>query len=130
MPVWLRKERVLEIHAEQLERHGGLDGFLDGGEGRLEAALARPKLTVDYLPETDIAELAASFAVAIVKGHPFIDGNKRTACVASLLFLRFNGVEISASDDDLAQVFEHLAEGTVTQSELADWFLENSVPDE
>src|SRR5262245_5588225 len=109
MPVWLRKDLILKIHAEQLALHGGLDGFLDGGEARLESAIARPETMLGYLPDTTLTELAASFAVAVAKGHPFVDGNKRTACVASLLFLRFNGLEIAASDDELASLFEDVA---------------------
>lgn len=82
------------------------------------------------MPEMSLEELAATMAVGIAKGHPFVDGNKRTACVVSLLFLRLNGIEISASEDELASVFEELAAGKVSEADLAQWFVENTTPPE
>ncbi|KAH7921132.1 hypothetical protein BV22DRAFT_1019952 [Leucogyrophana mollusca] len=50
----------------------------------LESALARPLQKAHYQPESSVAELAASLSYGIIKGHPFMDGNKRTG---SLFFL-------------------------------------------
>jgi death on curing protein len=126
--VWISKQVALRVHAEQLERHGGEDGFLN--EGHLDAALDRARTVVGYVPETSIEELAALTAVALAKNHPFVDGNKRTACVVSLMFLRLNGIEIGALDDELAKVFENVAKGAMTESGLTDWFVENTIPPE
>jgi len=82
------------------------------------------------VPDTSLEELAASVAVGIAKGHPFIDGNKRTACVVSLMFLRLNGIEIAAAEDELASVFEDVAGGKLSEAELAQWFTENTMPPE
>ncbi|TMQ18352.1 MAG: type II toxin-antitoxin system death-on-curing family toxin [Deltaproteobacteria bacterium] len=111
--VWIPKLVALRVHAEQLRRHGGEDGMLN--EGILDSALARARTMVGY---------------AIAKGHAFVDGNKRTACVVSLMFLRLNGIEISASEDDLAAVFEDIAAGRMLESGLAQWFAENTLPPE
>jgi death-on-curing protein len=126
--VWIRKHLALRVHAEQLQRHGGEDGMIN--EGRLDSALDRPRTVVGYVPDTSLEELAASMAVGIAKGHPFIDGNKRTACVVSLLFLRLNGIEIDATEGDLAGVFEDVASGEMSESDLAQWFTENTMPPE
>ncbi|HWO19159.1 MAG TPA: type II toxin-antitoxin system death-on-curing family toxin [Kofleriaceae bacterium] len=106
----------------------GEEGILN--EGRLDSALDRPRTVVGYVPDTSLEELAASVAVGIAKGHPFIDGNKRTACVVSLMFLRLNGIEIAAAEDELASVFEDVAGGKLSEAELAQWFTENTMPPE
>jgi death-on-curing protein len=77
-----------------------------------------------------IEELAARMAVGIAKGHSFVDGNKRTACVVSLMFLQLNGVEISVPDDELARIFESVAEGKTSEADLTQWFVENTMPPE
>lgn len=126
--VWISKRVALRVHDEQLRRHGGDDGLLN--EGTLEAALARPRSRLGYFPDTSLEKLAASLAIAIVKGHAFVDGNKRTACVVALLFLRLNGVAISAPEDELAAVFEDVAAGRVLEADLANWFTESIIAPE
>ena len=126
--VWLRKPLALRVHAEQIRRHGGEAGRLN--EGRLDSALDRPRTIVGYVPDASLEELAASMAVGIAKGHPFVDGNKRTACVLSLLFLRLNGVEIAATEADLAEVFEGVAGGQLSEAALTGWFIESTAPTE
>ena len=76
MTVWLSRRFILAIHDEQLAEHGGALGVRD--EGLLESALARPPNRAGY-GEPDVAELAALYAIAIVRNHPFVDGNKRVS---------------------------------------------------
>lgn len=126
--VWISKLVAIRVHAEQVQLHGGDDGFLN--EVRLDAALDRAKTVIGYLPDSSLEDLAALIAVGIAKGHPFVDGNKRTACVVSLMFLQLNGIEISASEDELATVFERIAAGSMAEEALAQWFTENTLPPE
>jgi death on curing protein len=77
--VWLSGPLSLAIHDEQLAEHGGAIGLRDAG--LLESALSRPLNRAGY-GEPDIAELAALYAIAIARNHPFMDGNKPTAYVA------------------------------------------------
>jgi death on curing protein len=77
--------------------------------------------------DSSLEDLAALMAVAIAKGHPFVDGNKRTACAVALMFLQFNGIEISATNDELATVFERVAKGSMGEAVLSQWFTENIV---
>jgi len=68
-----------------------------------------------------LAALAAAYAFGIARDHPFVDGNKRTALIAARTFLLLNGVNLKASQDEKALIFLQLAEGLLTQEELADW---------
>ena len=122
---WLDKQLILAVHDEQLAEHGGLSGVRDSG--LLESALARPEHLAAY-GEPDIAELAASYGYGIARNHPFIDGNKRTAFVAALLFLVFNHYSFQASDSDKVIVMLKVAAGEITEAEFAAWICNNSKP--
>lgn len=73
----------------------------------------------EYMPESTLVELAAALAVGLSKGHPFLDGNKRTSCVAALLFLRLNGVEVECTEQELGDVFVAVAAGEMNEAQLA-----------
>jgi death on curing protein len=114
------------MHSEQLAEHGGSDSIRD--ETLLDSALAKPLNVFAYADEPDFFRLAASYAFGIARNHAFVDGNKRTALVVSLTFLSLNGWEISAAKEDLYFTFFHLADGSLTEDELATWFTKHAVP--
>ena len=116
--VWIDARAILPIHGEQLAEHGGGAGIRD--QGLLESALARPINLVAY-GNPDAADLAASYAVALAKNHPFVDGNKRTAFVALELFLALNGFELTASDVDCVVKMLDVASGEIDDAMLAEW---------
>jgi len=116
--VWLSRQLILAIHDEQLAEHGGAMGVRDGG--LLESALARPLNRAGY-GEPDIAELAALYAVAIARNHPFVDGNKRTAYVALESFLLLNGVRFRASDAEAVVAMLAMASGDMPDDEFIVW---------
>ena len=118
-PKWLERTAVLAMHARQLAEHGGGEGVRD--MGLLESALQRPRNKMAY-GEPDICDLAASYAYGIARNHPFVDGNKRTALVASRTFLLINGYQINASKEDRLTIFLGLAAGDVSEDSLAAWF--------
>jgi death on curing protein len=118
--VWLLEETVVAIHHRQIAEHGGGEGMRD--EGLLSSALARPQNALAYgEPPPDLAALAAAYAYGLARDHPFIDGNKRTALIAARTFLLLNGVDLEAGQDEKLLTFQRLAEGSLTQEELADW---------
>jgi death-on-curing protein len=122
---WLTSRTAISIHHRQIQRHGGGHGTRD--EGLLESALARPENLAAY-GEPTVFELAASYAYGIARNHAFIDGNKRTAFVASVLFLRMNGQQFHAEPAEAAVVFLRLAAGEFSDAELAEWFRRNANP--
>jgi death on curing protein len=125
-PLWISKRAVLAMHSEQLAEHGGSDGIRD--ETLLDSALDKPHNVFAYEEAPDIFRLAASYAFGIARNHAFIDGNKRTALVVSITFLDRNGWDIVATKEDLYLTFLHLAEGTLKEASLADWFRNHAVP--
>ena len=126
-PVWVRQDVVLAIHDEALKEHGGPEGVRD--LGLLEAALARPRNLLAYSEETpSLAKLAAAYGKGIVANHPFVDGNKRAAFIVSLTFLRLNGLDVTASKEDRILTFWKLADGTLSEPDLALWFERNTAP--
>lgn len=74
----------------------------------------------------DLAALAAAYGHGIAKNHPFVDGNKRTAFMALYAFLDMNAVELSAPEPDAVWAMRGVAEGTVSEEDLAAWIREHS----
>ncbi len=93
------------------------------------SALARPKNLYAYSDKPiAMARLAAAYAFGISSNHPLLDGNKRTAMQVAFVFLEFNGVKITASQEDAYLVFLGLAAGEISEDELAAWFEKNTAP--
>ncbi len=122
-PVWLNEESLLLLHAESLAEHGGLEGVRD--IGLLRSAMARPQNILAYGGETDIAALAAAYGVGIARNHPFADGNKRAAFIATAVFLLLNGLELIADQADATVVMLAVAAGEMDEAAFADWIREN-----
>ena len=116
--IWIEVHVARAIHEEQIAQHKGDAGIRDAG--LLESALARPQNLAAY-GKPDVAALAAAYAFGIVKNHPFVDGNKRTGLVALELFLEQNGYVLTASDVECVLVILAVAEGKLSENELAGW---------
>ena len=90
--VHLSIEIVREIHAEVIKQFSGLNGVRD--ENLLASAVLTPQSSFGgKSPYADIIEVAAAYLFYICKNHPFLDGNKRAAMMAAIVFLRLNGIE-------------------------------------
>lgn len=116
---WLPIDRVLAIHSRQIAEHGVGDGVRH--IGLLESALAQPENVAAYEPDADISRLAAAYAFGITKNHPFIDGNKRTGYIVMETFLIKNDYLLTASPIDKYTTFLKLAEGSLSEEQLAEW---------
>lgn len=125
MTVWLGRKLILAIHDEQLAQHGGALGVRD--DGLLDSALARPLNRAGY-GDPDVAELAAVYAIAIARNHPFLDGNKRTAYVALETFLALNGCAFPVSDADAVVATLAMAAGEMNDEEFTAWVRDNTQP--
>jgi death on curing protein len=88
----LTVEIVREIHVEAINNFGGSDGLRD--LALLESAVAAPQASFGgQSPYKDLPEVAAAYLFYLCRNHPFVDGNKRAALGACLVFLRLNGIE-------------------------------------
>jgi death-on-curing protein len=119
------RQFVEALHAEQLRLHGGAAGVRD--EGLLESALYRP-LQKEAYGEPDLCDLAAAYLFGIVKNHPFIDGNKRTAFAAADLFLYFNGLSIEAEQEEIIQLVLMVAAGELDETGAAAFLRDHVQP--
>lgn len=123
--VWVEKSVVLALHEEHLAEHGGAVGIRD--HGLLESALFRPQNLAGY-GDPDLAALAAAYGFGIIRNHPFMDGNKRTAFTVTELFLALNGLELVADDPSCVVTILHLAEGSLSENAFSDWLRVNTRP--
>jgi death-on-curing protein len=96
-------------------------------ENALESALARPKQKWSYEEDVDLTMLAAAYAFGIASNHPYLDGNKRVAFLATATFLGLNGFEIEATEPEVVEVMMALAVGQLTEQQMADWIREHLV---
>lgn len=89
----------------------------------LESAIAQPESRAggQWL-HADIFEMAAAYAFHICKNHPFLDGNKRTALDAALVFLEINGIDFRNPKEVFISKMLSVAEGKMSKKELASVF--------
>ena len=119
-PTWISRALVEAFHYTQLAEHGGSHGVRDSNA--LESALSRPRNRHAYHPDADLADLAAAYAFDLATSHPFVDGNKRTSFVAASVFLDLNGYEIGCTDEEVIEMMQNVAAGTLTEEEIAHRF--------
>jgi len=117
-PIWVDREDCLAFQEEMLSRHGGFAGVRDCG--LLESALHRPQQLFHY-GSPSMFEMAAAYAVGIIKNHPFLDGNKRAGFIAAALFLEINGYAFVATEEDVVIQTLALAAGELDESAYARW---------
>ena len=122
---WLNTNLVMAMHHESIREHGGAAGIRDAL--LLESALGRARNLYEY-EGADEFRLAAAYAFGICRNHPFVDGNKRTSLAALGVFLELNGYRLIAPEPDAALTILELAQGTLTEPELAEWIKANSEP--
>jgi death on curing protein len=108
-PTWIDERDVLAIHDRLLALDGGAPGVRD--PGLLASALARPPQHHAYGEAPDVIRLAASYSHAIVKNHPFVDGNKRVGFVVGVLFLELHGYAFTAPQEVATLAVLDLASG-------------------
>ena len=123
--VWLDPALIHAVHEEQLAEHGGGTGLRDAN--LLGSALGRPK-KITYYGKPDIAELAAAYGYGISRNHPFVDGNKRTAFVATELFLALNGCDLIATDVECVVTMLDVAAGEIEEAAFAQWIRSHIQP--
>ena len=111
---------VPNLHADLLERYGGLSGLRD--RRLLESALAQPKMTSGgrFLHRT-LFDKAAAYGFHITRNHPFVDGNKRIAFALMDIFLYCSGWDLTASEEDAYAMVVAVSTGHMSKKALSAW---------
>ena len=117
---YLTLSEVLEVHRQVMAQSGGAEGLMH--LSALESALAQPQMTFggeDLYPA--LVDKAAALGYALIKNHPFLDGNKRTGHAAMEVFLVLNGSEIRAAVDEQERVILQVAASELDREEFTTW---------
>jgi death-on-curing protein len=122
-PQWLLRQTVLATQERLLAEFGGLSGVRDAG--LLDSALARPQQLSAYA-RPSLFDLAAAYAYGLVRNHPFLDGNKRIAFTAAVVFLELNGRRFTASEAEAALKTLALAARELDEADYAAWLQDHS----
>jgi death on curing protein len=120
---FLSVENVLQIHADTIREEGGASGIRD--LGMLESAVAMPQAQFGgVLLHPDLAAMAAAYLFHIANNHAFVDGNKRAASLAALVFLDLNGLawEQLPAEQALEDATFAVARHEMSKEALIDWF--------
>ena len=119
MICFLDKRSVIEMHDDQIRKYGGDPELRDAS--LLDFALATPELRWQYDPEVPICELAAAYGFHISENQAFFDGNKRTARMATVVFLLSNGLKVTASEEEVFEKILDVANKKMNKQQLAGW---------
>ena len=122
-PIWVPARAVHIIHDRQIARHGGASGLRD--DGLLQNALQRLVNKWQY-ESADTFECAAAYAFGIAKAHAFVDGNKRTAFVTIVTFLRLNGWHFVTEPAEGIEFMEGLASDEISEENFKFWLANGS----
>ena len=117
-PVWISEDVVQRLHTRAIDVGGGSDGLRS--PELLVSALANPSNLWAY-GEEDIFVLAVAHAEALARNHPFVDGNKRSALLTAIVFLKANGWRLkSETKPSNADMMVELAQGNVAREVMAE----------
>lgn len=122
--VFIDLDIVLNVHDAMIGLYGGSFGVRD--RNLLESALFQPQVMFNgNFVHQDIYVMAAAYLFHLIKNHPFVDGNKRTAVATTLMFLQSNECVVTLGDQQLYQLAIDVAESKMSKQEIAEFFRKN-----
>ncbi len=126
--LFLSVEDVVALHNDQLRLFGGAASLRD--RNALESAIAIPASTFDgALLHDDLFHMAAAYAFHLAENQPFLDGNKRTALNAAIVFLDINGWIVVDPDERLYDAMISISARKLDKRGLADLLRQLAIPD-
>jgi death on curing protein len=126
MTQYLTPEQVLFLHSRLLAETGGSHGVRE--LGLLLSALGRPQGTFDGKDlYPDLFLKTAALMDSLVRNHPFVDGNKRTAITAAAFFLRINGFQLVVENNEMVRFTLACAQSQLSLDEIRNWFKQYSI---
>ena len=119
--IFLRSDVLRTVQAQLIQTYGGLPGVRN--EDGLEPAVARPKQMHNYTGEERIGAIAASLAWALLRNHPFADGNKRIALAAFVMSAELNEHRLTCSEAEETAMILKAAGSEISEDEWTAWAL-------
>ena len=127
MTEYLTPEQVLFLHSRLVSETGGAHGVRD--LGMLLSSLGRPQTTFeDKELYPDLFTKTAALMDSLVRNHPFVDGNKRTAITAAGIFLSINRYQLKVENSEMVRFTLACAQSQLNLEEITEWFKKNSLP--
>ena len=123
---FVRADVLKNVQRRLIERYGGIHGVRD--DNSFESAMARPRNLVDFGTESSVAVLGAALAWALLRNHPFVDGNKRTAFAGLAMFLELNGHRLTCSEVEETAMVLRAAATEITENQWTEWVEHNIAP--
>lgn len=117
-PLWFTAEDIRAIHDHVLDADNLQGESLDKS---IEATIDRVQNQVQYgqIPN-QVIPIAVAYCIAILRGHCFIDGNKRTGLIALDTYLNMHQIRIDMDQDYIADVMIKGASGDLSERMLFD----------
>lgn len=124
--IFITVEQALSFHAHVINQTGGSHGIRD--LGLLISALETPKATMfgEFL-HPSIYDMASAYLFHIIGNHPFIDGNKRTACAVMWTFLDVNNLDLEFDEFEFENYVVDIAQGKHDKTAIAEYLFNLSV---
>ena len=121
MTLYPTAEQVLFLHSRLIEETGGAHivrdlSLLLSALGRLKASFEGDDLYPDTLTQ------AAALMDSLIRNHPFVDGNKRTAIAAAGIFVQLNGYTLSVTNKELVRFTLACAQSRLSLEAMREWF--------
>lgn len=107
---------VIEIHNDLIASYGGSLGLRE--PSLLNSALGQTDLA-KHFSDPSVYDLAATYGYHLCMDHPFVDGNKRTACAVMLVYLALHDIAVIVEDCELVAVMLEIANGELNKKGLA-----------
>ena len=117
---------VIAMHQELMAVYGEPAVLRENGEAFLESAMFRPQMAAHY-EQADLARQAALLITGIAQAHPFVDGNKRAAFAAGIVFLQLNGYLVKSRPREFGERMVGVLIGAALD-EFAEWIRSNLEP--
>ncbi|WP_209596979.1 type II toxin-antitoxin system death-on-curing family toxin [Jiella mangrovi] len=119
---------IIAMHERETAKRGTMHGIRD--ENLLQSAVQRPIDHYQYAEAPTLLTTTAALGYGLAKNHAFRDGNKRISFVATLNFLSLNAgaaVDFKVSEDEIIHTWRSIADGTLSEDQLAAWLDRNVV---
>ncbi len=121
----LSEETILQIHDEQTNLYGGQLGVRDVSLFQSECCIPYQTFAgQDLFP--DLYDKAVRYLFGFATNQVFLDGNKRTAAMTTLVFLALNDVELDVSDLDLYVLCMKVANKQIDESAVKKYLIQHT----